>query len=146
MSRPAQLALLAAVAFVAALVGMLVGKTILHPESRSESELHALLHDELRLSPAQQVRITEIEQRYAPARKALEQELRQANAQLAQAIEAEHGNGPRVSAAIDHNHRVMGQLQKETLEHLFAMRAVLTPKQAEQFDRTVVKALTLPER
>jgi Spy/CpxP family protein refolding chaperone len=146
MSRPAQLALLAVVAFVAALVGMVVGKTILQRESQGESELHALLHDELRLTPAQKARIAEIERRYAPTRKALEEELRLANLQLAQAIEAEHGNGPRVSAAIDHNHRVMGQLQKETLEHLFAMRAVLTPKQAEQFDRTVVKALTLPER
>ena len=61
---------------------------------------------------------------------------------LASAIETEHGYGPQVSATIDHSHMVMGQLQKETLEHVFAMRALLNPAQAAQFDRVVVKALT----
>jgi hypothetical protein len=68
--------------------------------------------------------------------------MRAANAHLAAAIEAEHGYGPEVTAAIDHTHQVMGEMQKETLEHLFAMRAVLKPDQAAVFDRTVVKALT----
>ena len=36
----------------------------------------------------------------------------------------------------------MGELQKETLAHIFAMRAVLRPDQAQKFDRVVVKALT----
>jgi nickel and cobalt resistance protein CnrR len=40
----------------------------------------------------------------------------------------------------------MGDLQKETLEHIFAMRAVLRPDQAAKFDQTVVKALTAKER
>ena len=65
---------------------------------------------------------------------------------LAQAIEAEHGYGPRVTEAIDHVHQVMGTLQKETLEHLFAMRAVLDRDQARMFDQSVVKALTADAR
>ena len=73
---------------------------------------------------------------------ALELEMRAANIRLAQAIEAEHGYGPQVTKAIDETHEVMGDLQKETLQHLFAMRAVLNPQQASIFDRTVVKALT----
>jgi hypothetical protein len=40
----------------------------------------------------------------------------------------------------------MGTLQKETLQHIFAMRAVLRPDQARQFDAAVVKALTEPTR
>ncbi len=40
----------------------------------------------------------------------------------------------------------MGQLQKETLEHIFAMRGVLRPDQAARFDQAVVKALTAQER
>jgi hypothetical protein len=35
----------------------------------------------------------------------------------------------------------MLELQEATIEHVLTMRATLTPKQAEQFDRTVVKAL-----
>ena len=72
--------------------------------------------------------------------------MRAANARLADAIEAEHGYGPQVTAAIDHSHMIMGGLQKETLEHLFAMRAVLNPDQAKLFDSTVVKALTVDAR
>ena len=57
-------------------------------------------------------------------------------------MEVEHGYGPQVTAAIDHTHKVMGEMQKETLEHLFAMRAVLRPDQAAKFDRSVTRALT----
>jgi hypothetical protein len=40
----------------------------------------------------------------------------------------------------------MGDLQKETLEHIFAMRAVLRPDQAAKFDDAVVKALTAQKK
>ena len=79
-------------------------------------------------------------------RKTREAEMRAANVRLAQAIEAEHGYGPKVTEAIDHTHEVMGTLQKETLEHLFAMRGVLNPEQAAMFDQSVVKALTADAR
>ena len=36
----------------------------------------------------------------------------------------------------------MGELQKETLAHIFAMRALLKPDQAAKFDAAVTKALT----
>ena len=65
-------------------------------------------------------------------------------ARLAQAIAAEHGYGPKVAQAVDRSHHVMGMLQKETLKHIFAMRAVLRPDQAAQFDAAVVKTLTEP--
>jgi hypothetical protein len=62
------------------------------------------------------------------------------NARLAEAIEAEHGNGPRV-AAVDQSHAVMGE-PEATLAHIFAMRQLLRPNQTGQFDQAVVKALT----
>jgi nickel and cobalt resistance protein CnrR len=40
----------------------------------------------------------------------------------------------------------MGELQKETMSHIFAMRAALRPDQAQKFDRAVVKALTTDAR
>lgn len=36
----------------------------------------------------------------------------------------------------------MGELQKVTLAHIFAMRQLLRPNQTGQFDQAVVKALT----
>lgn len=142
MSWSKRIALIALVAFVAAMGGTYAGRTLLAPEKQTETELHALLHTELDLDAAQQAKIEAIEQRFAARRKALELEMRAANAHLAAAMQTEHGYGPEVTAAIDHTHMVMGEMQKETLEHLFAMRAVLRPDQAVKFDRTVTRALT----
>lgn len=101
-----------------------------------------MLHDELDLDARQKGRLEVIERRFAVRRRALELELQAHNARLADAIETEHGNGPLVAAAIDKSHQAMGELQKETLAHVFAMRQILRPDQAAQFDRAVVKALT----
>lgn len=142
MSSWKLLIVVALIAFAAALGGVYAGQTIFASQERqNETELHALLHRELGLDVAQVAKIHAIERRFAMRRKALELEMQAANARLAEAIDAEHGYGPQVTAAIDHTHEVMGELQKETLEHLFAMRAVLTPEQAAKFDRTVAKAL-----
>lgn len=134
--------LIAMIAFAAAMGGVVIGRAVVPQPRPAEKEMHSLLHDQLDLSSAQQVQIEALEKRFAVRKQALELELRADNAKLAGAIEAEHGFGPQVSATIDHSHMVMGELQKATLEHIFAMRSVLKPDQAAQFDRVVVKALT----
>lgn len=134
--------LIAAVAFIAALAGVLIGRSISDQRPQQPNALHELLHDELNLDAQQLARIEDIEQRFAIRRRELELELRADNARLAAAIEAEHGFGPRVTAEIDRSHQAMGELQKETMSHIFAMRAVLRPEQTQKFDRAVVKALT----
>lgn len=132
----------AAAAFLAALAGVLIGRSISDQRPEQASALHELLHDELGLDAQQLARIEGLESQFAIRKRALELELRADNARLAAAIEAEHGYGPRVTAEIDRSHKAMGELQKATLAHIFAMRAVLRPDQAEKFDRAVVKALT----
>lgn len=134
--------LIAAIVFVAAFAGVWAGRALLPPKPAADSELHALIHDRLDLDPAQHARLDALERQFAIRRKALELEMRADNATLAAAIEAEHGYGPQVSAAIDRSHQAMGELQKETLEHIFAMRGILRPDQAAKFDEAVVKALT----
>lgn len=134
--------LLAIVAFVAALAGVLIGRWISAHQPKQPSDLHQLIHEDLNLDQQQLARIEGLEQRFAIRKRALELELQADNARLAAAIESEHGYGPRVTAEIDRSHHAMGELQKETLLHIFAMRAVLRPGQAEKFDQAVVKALT----
>lgn len=128
--------------FMAAIVGVFVGRALLPSRVQPGAELHDLLHHKLTLDQGQQSHLDELEQRFAVQRRALELELRADNARLAVAIEAEHGNGPRVTAAVDRSHAAMGELQKATLAHMFAMRQLLRPDQAARFDRAVVKALT----
>lgn len=138
--------LIALIAFTAAVAGVYVARTFSDQPRKSESELHAFLHNELNLNVLQEAKIEAIEARFAMRKKALELEMRAANTRLAEAIEAEHGYGPKVTAAVDHVHHVMGSMQKETLEHLFEMRGVMNADQARRFDRTVVKALTADAR
>ena len=141
MSTVSRTLLIAVIAFAAALAGVYAGRQIFRP-SEPGAELHELLHKQLQLDPGQHARIEELESRFAVRRRALELELRADNARLADAIAAEHGNGPAVAAAIERSHHVMGELQKETLAHLFAMRRLLHPDQAAKFDRAIMKALT----
>lgn len=140
------LAIIGLIAFAAALAGVFVGRMLADAPRPRETELHTLLHRELRLSPDQKARIEAIETRFAARRDALEKEMRATNIRLAKAIDAEHGYGPQVTAAIDHSHDVMGELQKETLQHLFAMRGILSRAQADVFDRRVAEALTADAR
>ena len=138
--------LIALIAFVAAIAGVWLGRVVLAPKPVADSEVHALLHDQLDLDPTQHAKLDALEGQFAVRRKALELEMRADNAKLAAAIQAEHGYGPQVSGAIDQSHMAMGQLQKETLEHVFAMRGLLRPDQAAKFDGAVVKALTADQK
>lgn len=130
------------IAFLAALVGVFAGRSVLDHRHPSRSDIHAFIHEQLDLDKDQKAQLAALEQEFAIRRTALELELRTDNALLAEAIEAEHGAGPRVEAAVDHSHEAMGRLQKETLAHVFAMRQLLRPDQAAKFDQAVVKALT----
>lgn len=142
MSRPFWLSLTVVLAFVAAIAGVGVGRLIWPGAKPPGSALHHLLHEKLDLDAAQQARLEQLERGYAVRRAALEAEMRADNARLAAAIEAEHGYGPQVAAAVGASHVAMGDLQKETLAHIFAMRQLLRPDQAARFDAAVAGSLT----
>lgn len=133
-------------AFVAAIAGVLIGRSIFTPDPPIENRFHELLHHELKLDAEQQRRIKVLERDFAARSQRYEQEMRTDNRELASAIVTEKGYGPAVANAVDRSHHAMGALQKETLQHLFAMRAVLKPEQARRFDEAMVQALTAPDR
>lgn len=134
--------LIAALAFLAAVAGVLVGRG-LAPERREDADsIHALLHHDFDLDAAQKTRIETLEEQHFIRQRQLEAELKRENARLADAFVTEHEYGPGVTAEVDQIHRTMGALQKETLSHIFAMRTVLRPEQARKLDGVVVKALT----
>lgn len=108
---------------------------------RQPPSLHSVVHEQLDLNPDQDRRLNAIEADFTPRRTTLEAEIRAANRELAAAIAASQGDTPEVQAAVDHFHTAMGDLQKATLAHIFEMRSVLTPAQAEVFDAAVADAL-----
>lgn len=127
---------------IVAFVGAWAGANYMVARAQPEAPLHDLVHRKLKLTAEQERRIDGLERTFAVRRQTLEAEMRAANADLARAIAAEHAYSPTVQQAVDRFHRAMGELQKETILHVLAMRRVLTPEQAATFDNTVVKALT----
>lgn len=130
-------------AILAAIVGAACAWGVLTWNGREASapSLHQVVHDQMDLTPAQDRQLDEIEDRFAVDRARLEAEVRMANRELSDAIAQSRGDTPQVQAAVDHVHSAMGELQKATIAHVFEMRAVLTPEQAEVFDRAVVDTL-----
>ena len=135
-------ALIAVVALLAAMLGVYIGRAVLPQPTHTGAELHALLHDRLDLDAAQYAKLDAIEKDFANVRRTLDAQLRADNARMADAIAAEHVYGPRVAAAVDASHQSMGAVQKATLEHVFAMRAILRPDQVAKFDAALDRTLT----
>ena len=138
--------IIAIIVFLAAIGGVAAGRLIVNSPTPPENELHALLHNGLDLDATQHAKLEALEKQFGIRKKGLELEMRADNAKLAAAIENEHGYGTEVAAAVDQSHMAMGELQKETLEHIFAMRALLKPEQVAKFDAAVVKALTADQK
>lgn len=110
-------------------------------QSNHPQTLHDFVHEELDLDATQNRRLEQLETRFAVERKELDLSLRAANVRLAAAMEEEHDYGPKVAVAIDDVHARMGDLQKATVRHVFAMRALLDPEQQRRFDRQVALSL-----
>ena len=104
--------------------------------------LHEFVHEQLDLAPEQEALLDRLEERHAIENAQLELAVRRANVGLAAAMDSEHEYGPKVSAAIDEVHASMGELQKATVRHVFAMRSILDPDQQRAFDQQVSRSLT----
>lgn len=128
-------------AFLAGIGGVFIGTKLLAPKRSQDNALHAMLHSKLNLTVAQDKNIAEEEKRFAMVRSQMEADAHRANVELAKAIQTSKRDGLEVQVAIEHVHTALGNYQKETVSHIFRMRAVLTPDQAEIFDRSVAQAL-----
>lgn len=142
MSVMRSMALTLILSVLVAVLGVWGGAQYVMHRMQRPTPLHELVHEKLGLTADQEKRIAGMERDHDAKRQALEAEMRAANAQLAQAFQQTHAYTPQVQAAIDRFHRAMGELQKETIVHTLAMRAVLTPDQTARFDETVVRSLT----
>lgn len=105
------------------------------------TSLHDRLHAVTQLTETQDRQLDQIEVVFKAQKSELEAQMRMANRELADAMSADKAYTPKVQAAIDHFHHAMGALQKASVEHVFAMRAVLTPDQQAAFDADVRSAL-----
>ena len=121
------------------------GGAWLHGQTMSAAlpaqSLHERMHQTLKLNANQNEKLHLLEADFKVEKDRLEGEMAAANRELADAIGADKAFTPKVQAAIDHFHHAMGALQKVSVEHVFDMRAILTPEQQVEFDRQVRDAL-----
>lgn len=127
---------------VAMAAGVWIGGNIGTGHVHETADVHNILHNQLGLSSEQENKIEAIEAKFALDRKDLDMQMRAANLELARALETERAYGDAAKTAISHFHAAMAKLQELTVVHILEMRAVLTPEQAETFDKTVRQALS----
>ncbi len=127
---------------VALAAGVWIGGNIGKGHVHETTDVHNILHTQLGLSSEQEKKIEAIEAKFALDRKDLDMQMRAANLELARALESERAYGDAAKTAISHFHAAMAKLQELTVVHILEMRAVLTPAQAETFDKTVRQALS----
>ena len=105
------------------------------------ADAHEWLHRELHITPEQHKALEPIEARFAEKERMDREEMRAANRQLAAAIRKGNANSPEIAAAVHLIHLHMGDLQKDSLDHLFEMRAVLTTEQGDKLLQLAERAL-----
>lgn len=109
--------------------------------AQSRPELDDVLHHDLQLTAEQSRRIDSLEADFVLRRRGAEAEMNAANRDLAAALEADHAYSLRARAAVERFHSAMGRLQEMTIRHVMAMRQVLTPDQAAEFDAAIHRIL-----
>jgi Spy/CpxP family protein refolding chaperone len=132
---------LAAIAAVAAAACYVTLSWSRHGVMADEVTSHEWLHHELNLTDAQLKALEPVEAKFAERQKRLAEALREANRQLARVMAEDKAYTPRVSAAVEQVHHSMGELQKASIEHVFDMRAVLSPEQGDKLLGLAQKAL-----
>ena len=133
------------VAFVLGVIGGLggvwAGLALAGNEPVPNGSLHQFVHHDLELSAAQEDRIEVLEADFARRRMVIEADMAQARQAMGIALLDRGQITSEVEAQAHAFHDAMGQLQIETLNHIVAMRDVLTPEQREQFDARLTQAL-----
>jgi hypothetical protein len=134
-----------ALTLLTAMIGGWAGVNYGLRQTREPQQLDELLHTQLHLSAAQDKKLETLESDFAAKRGQFEAEMRMANRDIAAAITARHRYDEDAQAAIDRLHRAMIGLQQATVQHVIAMRALLSKDQVDQFDRTVNQALAVTQ-
>lgn len=138
------LLLLLLVAVVASLSCFATGRYMRSEAASQHKDFHHWLHQQLDLTAEQNKALDAEEEKFAATRKQLGDELQQANAELAQAIMQDREYSPKVQEAIEKIHHAQSDLEKTTLEHIFAMKPILTPEQFEKVLHLTGETLNSP--
>jgi Spy/CpxP family protein refolding chaperone len=109
-----------------------------------QGDYHHWLHTQLGITADQDKALDKEEERFASQRKDLVAMIQQDNAELATAMMQDKEFSPRVAAAVEEIHHGQSELEKATLEHIFAMKPILSPEQFDKLLKLTSDALNNP--
>ncbi len=132
--------LIIGLSFLAGVVGILLGHKYIMPDAVRTVGLHEQIHAELVLDKAQDEKLHDLETGFSQNKAALEARMKAASAGLSRAMQEAHSLAPNVIEAKDQYVQVLDEMQTLTIEHIFAMRALLDAGQAEKFDNIVQRS------
>jgi hypothetical protein len=136
--------LLVVVAFVAAVSCWTTSHLFLNRAVQPPGDFHHWLHAQLAITPDQDKALEPEETRFATQRKELIAEIQKDNAELAGVLAQDREYSPRVMAAIEKVHHARGALEEATLQHIFAMKPILTAAQFDKLLQLTNEALNSP--
>ncbi|MDR1190720.1 MAG: periplasmic heavy metal sensor [Verrucomicrobiales bacterium] len=108
------------------------------PPPAADGEVFA----QLDLTPEQERKINVIREQFNTSRQHCALLMNQRNRELAAVILSDKADSPRVQAAVEQIHEAMGDMQKATLNSIFAARDVLTTEQYGRLLRLVAEQLS----
>lgn len=119
----------------------MVIRTTHRQERRDPVENHYWIHQQLKITPEQEQALEPVEKKFERERIRLSVEIQQGNRELAEAIRVDKTESPRVRDAIARIHKAQGELQNAVIQHVFDMKAILTPVQYHQLIQLTAEAL-----
>lgn len=137
--------LLFAVVSLSALISLLVVQANNPPRFNDPDKLDQWLHQQLKISPAQEAAMRPFEDEFHRQERELVEEIRDLNRALAQALVTERRNSPKVQEIVDQIHDAQGRLQKLTISHIFDLREHLDEAQYDRLLKHAADALNQSE-
>jgi len=110
-------------------------------EASHAVDYHYWIHARLGLTPEQEKSLEPIEETFTGQRQELIARIREGNRELSDAIISDRSDSQRVKMAVEKIHRAQGDFQRAVLEHVFAMRPILSDAQYERLTKMTADAL-----
>lgn len=122
--------------------GVWIGQqTTLTSDYGNSGNMHALFHEQLNVSDAQEAKIVDIEKEFERLQILYNGQMKTANLELAQAIKAGGYESPDIEGIVHKIHKAMGSLQALSLTHLADVEEILDPEQNQKLREMVIEQL-----
>jgi Spy/CpxP family protein refolding chaperone len=144
MSGLGKLALLLVLVAIVAAASCWTTSHLLVQRTPQPNDFHHWLHTQLGITADQDKALEQEEDRFAAKRKDLVETIQKDNAELAAAMAQDREYSPRVQAAVEKIHHAQSALEEVTLEHIFAMKPILSPEQFDKLLKLTSEALNSP--